>query len=132
MKTKTLKQVVIIPAAPEVVYDILLDEKILTSLHNAPATISKRAGGKFTLFNGYCEGKNLRLEKGKLIEQEWRFEEAEWPVNHFSTCTFQLRKVKQGTKLTLSQKGIPASIQPRIREGWITFYWYPMIQYVLA
>src|SRR6185295_18027293 len=91
MKTKTIKQTITFSTTPEKLYDMLLSGKTMSSIHVAKTTMSKRANGKFTVFDGYCHGFNIELDPGKKIVQAWHFKEEEWPDDHFSECTFLLQ-----------------------------------------
>ena len=66
-ETKTIKQIILIPATPEEVYDALIDEKKHAEFTGAKAKIDPKIGGKFTAWDGYIFGKNLELVKGKKI-----------------------------------------------------------------
>jgi activator of HSP90 ATPase len=131
MKTKTIKETVIFPAPPEKVYELLLNSKELTVMHGAKTTMSKKPNGKFSVFDGYCHGYNIDLVENKKIEQAWHFKEEGWPEEHYSICTFTLRPVAKGTKLVLTQKGVPAHKFESLQAGWKTYYWYPLLQYLL-
>jgi activator of HSP90 ATPase len=131
MKTKTIKQTVTFPAPPEKVYSLLLDARKLTSIHGAKASMSKKPKGKFSVFDGYCHGYNMELLENKKIEQAWIFQEDGWPEDHYSVCTFLLEPSKSGTKLVFTQKGVPEHKYEAIKDGWKTYYWYPMLQHFL-
>lgn len=76
-KVTTIRQKIIIPAAPNAVYEAFMDAKKHSAFTGSKATSDARAGGKFTAWDGYISGKNLELEKGKRIVQEWKT--TEWP-----------------------------------------------------
>jgi len=92
--------------------------------------MNRRPNGKFTVFDGYCHGYNIELKENKSIEQGWHFNEEGWPDNHFSICLFFLEKSPAGTKLTFTQKGVPESVSQSLKEGWYTYYWNPVRQYL--
>jgi activator of HSP90 ATPase len=131
MKTKTIRQTVTFPATPEKVYALLLDGRKLTAIHGTKATISRKPKGKFSVFDGYCHGYNIALEENRKIEQAWVFREAGWPEDHYSNCTFRLEPLNPGTKLVFTQKGVPEDTYQALKVGWKTYYWNPMLQYVL-
>src|SRR5689334_13118284 len=77
-KTKTIKQSEFISGVKaEEVYSALLDARNHAAFTGAAATGSGRVGSKFTAWDGYISGKNLELEPGKRIVQEWLT--TEWP-----------------------------------------------------
>jgi len=71
MKLATIKQRIIIPADPEEVYEAFMDARRHSDFTGSKATCNPKVGGRFTAWDGYISGKNLELEKGKRIVQEW-------------------------------------------------------------
>ena len=80
LKTTTITQKVVIPASPEEVYDAFMDAKKHSAFTGAKATSDAKVGGEFSAWDGYITGKNLELEKGKRIVQEWIT--TEWPEGY--------------------------------------------------
>ncbi len=76
--------------------------------------------------DGYITGKNLELVPDKRIVQAWRPEEECWPSDHWSTVSFSLRPLKNGTKLTFVHTGVPVECGDRFDSGWRDYYWEPM------
>ena len=92
------------------------------------AEIDAKVGGEFTAWDGYIMGRNLDLEKGKKIVQEWRT--TEWPENSPpSRLEIVLKKIKGGTELTLNHTDVPDEQAEDYRKGWIDFYWEPLKKY---
>ena len=94
----------------------------------APASISNKEGGRFSVFGDYATGKNLELVPGKKIVQTWRADN--WPEDAESIVTFEMEEMKVGTKLTFTQTGVPASDHESIKQGWIDYYWNPMKKFL--
>lgn len=69
---KTIRQTVNLDAPPHVVFGALLDSKKHSAFTGDTARISRKVGGTFSTFGGYATGKNLRIEKDKVIVQSWR------------------------------------------------------------
>lgn len=124
MKTKSIRQTVNIPADPQAVFDALMDSRKHSAFTGDTARISRKVGGKFSAYGGYCHGVNIKLMKSKKIVQTWRA--SDWPEGHFSKATFDLRKTKSGTKLMFTQSGVPANQLKSTKKGWTEFYWEPM------
>lgn len=124
MKTKTIKQGVMLPATPAAVYKYLMDSKLHSKFTGDIAKISKKVGGKFSAFGGYITGKNLILQPGKKIVQAWHG--SDWPKGHISEVTFLLKKAKNGTKLMFTHKGVPVNDFKDKVSGWKKFYWEPL------
>jgi len=131
MKTKTIKQTITFPTSPEKLYSLLLDSKKMSAIHGGKTSMTKRANGKFTVFDGYCHGFNIELLEGKKIVQAWNFKETGWPEDHFSVCTFLLEPSPKGTKLTFTQTGVLATNYEALKEGWRTYYWEPIKAFLM-
>jgi activator of HSP90 ATPase len=129
LKTKTISQKVVIPSAsPEEVYDVLMDSEKHTAVTGSAASIDPKVGGKFTAWDGYIFGKNLELERGKKIVQEWMT--TEWPESYSpSLLKLTFTKVKDGTEITVVHSNVPADDAAAYDKGWYEFYWDPMKLY---
>ncbi len=121
---KTIRQSVTVHAAPAAVYETLLDSKRHSRLTGGKASISRKVGGRFSAFDGYAEGVNLELQRGKKIVQSWRA--SDWPANHYSKATFALKKVPGGTRLRFTQTSVPNNQYASVKQGWIDYYWTPL------
>ncbi len=126
MKTKNIKQTVTFSAKPEEVYELLMNAKKHSDFTGSEVKMSKRPNGKFTTYDGYCNGYNIELEDGKKIVQAWHFAEDGWDDEHFSICTFAFAKAGKGTKLSFTQTGIPVHKAKALSDGWKQYYWEPM------
>ena len=124
MKTKTLRQSATFGATPHEVYEMLMDSRKHSKFTGGKASISRRIGGKFTVYGDYIQGINLELVPNKKIVQSWRG--SDWPRGHDSKVTFSLRRIKRGTRLTFRQSGLPEKFYKDISQGWRDFYWKPM------
>jgi len=122
--TKSIRQTAQFKAAPHAVYEALMDSRQHGELTGGKARISRRVGGRFSVYDGYATGVNLKLVPDKEIVQTWRAED--WPEGHFSRVQFKLARTGTGTKLTFVQSGVPARHYAEIKQGWIDFYWKPM------
>ena len=121
---KTIKQKIIFKATPEDVYEALMDSKKLSKFTGNKAVISRRVGGKFTCYDGSLSGETIELVANKRIVQRWRSDD--WPEGHYSTATFEMKKIKEGTELRFTQEDVPDDKYDGINQGWIDFYWEPM------
>jgi activator of HSP90 ATPase len=126
-KTTIIKQVVLIPASPDEVYEALMDEKKHAEFTGAKAKIDPKVGGKFSAWDGYIFGKNLKLVKGKLIVQEWKT--TEWPDYPPSEVEFSLKKKGNGTEITMVHIKVPSEQADSYEQGWFEFYWEPLKKY---
>ena len=123
---KNIRQTVTLKAAPHEVYEILMDQKKHAKLVGSEASISRKSGGKFVIYGGDVEGKNLELVPDQKIVQTWRYND--WPAGHYSMITFQLAPTANGARLTFTQTDIPEDKYEDIKQGWIDYYWTPLKQ----
>jgi len=124
----TIRDSVAIPATPDEVYDAYMDPKKHSKFTGSKATGDAKVGGKFTAWDGYISGKNLTLEKGKRIVQEWKT--TEWPEGYPpSKLELTFKKVKGGTEVTMVHSDVPAEQADDYRQGWTDFYWKPLKEF---
>lgn len=125
--TITVKQTIFIPAKSTEVYDALMDPKKHSAFTGSKATCQAKVGGKFTAWDGYVSGKNLKLQKGERVIQEWKT--IEWPRNYPPSILLFTFKKKSGTELTMVQSKVPAKQANSYRQGWKDAYWNPLKKY---
>jgi len=123
LKTTTVKQKIMLQALPDEVYDALLDSRIHSEFTGSKATGEAKVGAEFTAWDGYISGKNLELERGKRIVQEWVT--TEWP----SRLEFTLMKVDGKTELKMVHSDIPTDQEEGLKQGWTDYYWEPLKRY---
>lgn len=128
MKTKTIRQRMLIKASPHDVYETLMDSRKHSRLIGAPASLSRKEGGKFSAYDGDVSGVNLELKPDQKIVQQWRINTDGWPEGHYSKAKFTIEEVDGGTQLTFTQTGVPEQSYDDIRQGWYDYYWTPMQQ----
>ncbi len=111
-------------ASPHDVYEALMDSKKHSKFTGAKANISRDTGRKFTAYDGYIEGVNVKLITDKKIVQKWHG--SDWPDEHYSIATFELKKSGKGTKLIFTQTDVPEEHYELINKGWVEHYWDKM------
>jgi activator of HSP90 ATPase len=124
MKTKTIRQTVVFKATPTQVYDMIMDTRKHQSLSGEEARISKKVGGRFTVWGSHISGINLVLKPGERIVQAWRA--TGWWPDYYSIAIFDIQRVERGTKLRFTQIGVPPNRYSGHYRGWIETYWTPM------
>lgn len=128
VEKETIRQKITVPAEPKEVYDAFVDAKKHSSFTGSKATGDGRVGGKFTAWDGYISGKNIELEPGKRILQEWVT--SEWPEGFPpSRLELALKKTKGGTEISMVQSDVPREHADELKEGWTEFYWKPLKAY---
>lgn len=123
MKMKSIRQSATFNELPEKIYDIIMDEKKHSAFTGSNVRMSTELNGTFSVFDGYCNGYNMELVRGKKIVQAWRFEEEGWPDGHFSICSFEFDREGDKTKLRFLQTDVPASKVESLKKGWKQYYW---------
>jgi activator of HSP90 ATPase len=127
-KVRTIVQKVTIPATPDQVYDAFMEPKKHSEFTNTETKGSQEVGGNISASDGYITAKNIELEKGKKIVQEWTT--SEWPEGYPpSILKLELREVAGGTELTMTHSNVPEEQADDYAEGWMEYYWNPMIEY---
>jgi activator of HSP90 ATPase len=101
-----------------------MDSETHSKFTGDAAEIGKNEGDKFSAFSGYATGKNIKLEKDKLIEQTWRA--SDWPDGHYSIIKITLESQKNGTLLIFEQTDVPKDFFSDISDGWNEYYWKPL------
>lgn len=120
--TTRLRQSVLVHAPPREVYDALLDATTLSRVFGQTVQASAAKGGEFHLF-GRIHGANLEVSRGKRLVQSFRYASPEWPMEHLSKVTVQLRPVPDGTRIILDHSNIPAPCLAAVAEHWRDHLW---------
>ena len=128
--TKTIEQTATFKASPHDVYELLMDSEKHTKFTGAKAIISRDIGGAFTAYDGALSGTILELAPDSKIVKSWRGSGDGWVEGHFSTATFTLEAVGNETRLTFVQTGVPEGEHESISNGWQTYYWPKMKEFL--
>jgi activator of HSP90 ATPase len=128
IRTTSITQKIILSATPEEVYEALLNPKNHSEFTGNKATGKSVIGAKFTAWDGYIIGKNLKLQKGKHIVQQWST--TDWPKGYPpSKLEIILKKVEDKTELIMIHSNVPVEQEEELKQGWIDFYWEPLKSY---
>jgi activator of HSP90 ATPase len=128
LKTKVIKQKVVIPASPAEVYDAFIDARKHSAFTGGKATCNPKVGGKISAWDGYISGKNLKLVVGKRIQQEWIT--TDW-IDGYPASILDLSFTKKGsgTELTMIHSNVPAALASSFATGWKDHYWTLLKKY---
>lgn len=110
---KTFKKYILLPAPPEEVYLGLTKAQSIQLWTGAEVEFEEEVGTEFSFWDGDIVGKNLELEPGKKIVQQWYFGEENEP----SIVTIKLHPDKKGTSLEFVQTNIPDEDFEEFTEG---------------
>jgi len=126
MKTRTIRQSVTFKATPHEVYESLMDSRRHAKFTGGSCSISRKVGGRLSVYDGYITGENVELIPDKKIVQLWKPEEDCWPPDYYSRVTFLLKPTEKGTRLVFTQTGVPVRCGDRFDMGWREHYWAKM------
>ena len=109
---------------PKALYDLYMNAKKHTIATAAPATITAKAGAKFSAHGGYITGENIYLEKDAMIVQTWRG--ADWDKKEQdSIFIIRLEPKGKNTILHAIHSNVPDKAAEGINKGWHSHYWEP-------
>lgn len=108
-------------AAPQSIYEALLDSKQFAAFSGAPAEIDPKAGGAFSMFGGMIVGRNIELVSNQRIVQAWR--PTHWEPGFYSIVKFDLKPQGPETILVLDHRGFPEGEYDSLTSGWNEHYW---------
>ncbi len=126
----SLHQEIELQAAPQRIFDLLLDAKLFAAFTGMPATIDPKPGGAFSTFGGLIEGRNIEILAAQRLVQAWR--PTSWEAGVYSIVHFELKQNGAGTTLTLDHTGFPAGDFDHLDRGWHMRYWDPMKKYLAS
>jgi activator of HSP90 ATPase len=124
----SLHQEIELKAAPQRIYEILLDSKQFAAFTGMPATIDTAAGGAFSMFGGMIVGRNVELIPNQRIVQAWR--PTHWGPGVYSIVKFELKPQGRGAILILDHWGFPQGDYDSLFSGWNSHYWKPLKKYL--
>ena len=120
----SLHQELELNAAPQRVYDLLLDAKGFSAFSGDTAEVTPTAGQAFSLFGGRITGRNVELVPPERIVQAWR--SASWGPGVYSVVRFGLTARSGKTLLLLDHTGFPEGLGEDLAAGWREHYWEPL------
>lgn len=120
-----------LPATPERVIDMLLDEQQLRRWTGEEAVIDRKQGGKISLLEGWITGEIKNLGDTELVcawrTQEWSSEMAD------SEVKYKLVKDTEGTKIFLEHNNLPTQEEmDKHAEYWEDQFFGLMEEYLWA
>jgi len=126
----TIHQTLLFSTSALDLYNCLLDERIHSSFTGAEAKITDKENDTFTAWDGYIEGKNIVLERGKKIVWKWKANEEAWPEGHWSEVVFILSDNAEGAQLEMIHSFVPDALTESLSKGWHEYYWEPLRFYL--
>lgn len=114
---------------PKALYELYMNSKKHSKTTGAPAKMSKKEGGEFSVHDNYITGKNLKLIENQFIMQTWRTKE--WAETEpDSIFIINLEKKGKNTILHAIHMNVPDQFADSIDKGWYAHYWEPWKLYL--
>jgi activator of HSP90 ATPase len=130
-QTRTsLHQEIEFKAAPQRIYEVLLDSKQFAAFTGLSAEIDPKAGGAFKTFGGLIVGRNVELIPNERIVQAWR--PTHWDPGVYSIVKFELKPQGSGSIVILDHTGFPEGEYAHLNEGWSLRYWEPLKKFLAS
>lgn len=126
MNLTSIKQKVLFNCSAALLYRVLLNSELHGKVVSDDAFIEDSVGASFDIYHGYITGLNVELIPSKKIVQKWRANELEWPENHFSLLSIELKDYDGKCELKLVQENLPIAVAESILKGWTDYYWEPL------
>lgn len=104
-------------ASPGKVMELLSDTETVTEWSGAETLIEKRPGGKFVMFDGWVEGKILKITDSELA---YTWKPSSWPEEVSpSEVYYTLTAERKGTRVVLEHTRFPNSKEMEDHKiGW--------------
>ena len=129
MNKKTITKIYKIHASRDSVWQSLTNSgDIAVWSEDTNVTMNDQVGTLFSLWSGEITGKNIEIDPGQKLVQEWR--SGDWKEDTISTVTFTLTEKDGYVEVTLVHEGIPEVAIPSIDDGWDAYYMEPLKAYV--
>jgi activator of HSP90 ATPase len=128
MMMKAIQQSARFPVSPNQLFETYLDSKKHSAATGGPARMSRKAGGKFTAWNGQLRGRNLLIVPGRLIVQAWRSVNFK-PSDPDSILVLRFSRAPGGSQVDLVHANVAAQDHAGVTLGWHKYYWGPWKKY---
>jgi len=119
-----VQQVFFENASSHEIYEMLMDSAKLAKFTKTKCEMGRGVGSEFELFDGQITGKTVELVTDAKIVQKMRFHD--WPPNHHSTVTIEIKRVAGGTDLVFSQTSVPVDKYRAVVDNWEKNIWRKM------
>lgn len=117
-------------ATPGRLYELFMDSTKHSAATGMRAKMSRKAGGKWTAFDGTLSGRNLILIPNQMIVQTWRsthFKKGD--PDSILVVTFE-KALSGGARVEVFHVGVPEHDHKGVTEGWVKYYWEPWRKYL--
>ena len=127
--TKPIVQSMTFKASLEELFAMFTDSKKHSAATGAKASVSAKAGTKWTAFGGMLLGRNLAVVPSKMIVQAWRA--SHWQESDLdSILILNFSQAPGGGRVDMVHAGVPQHDHKGVTKGWPQYYWVPWKAYL--
>ena len=126
--TEAIEVSTLLPVTPQRLYEAWLDGDEHGKFSGGIAEVDPRVGGRYSAWDGYITGVTLELQPPRRILQSWRTSDFP-PGSPDSRLEVLMKEEADGTRLTLRHTDIPDGQGEDYRQGWLDYYFEPMMAY---
>jgi activator of HSP90 ATPase len=119
-----IKQSVSLLAPADALFAAYLDPDLHAAITGSPVVISKKAGSRFSAFEGALSGTMLSIVEPDLIVQSWR-SSAFNRDDGDSTLILLFRQNGDRGRIELTHLDVPDHDYDGVSNGWRRYYWTP-------
>ena len=117
-------------ASIEEVIELLTDEDLIEAWSGGSSLIEKFEGGKFIMFDGWVEGKMMKITDDELA---YTWKPSDWGEDTPpSSVHYKLAKDFDGTNIVLEHRGFPDKKQMESHKSGWTEHFFGLIEAYLA
>ncbi len=121
---QTIRMAAKLPASPDRLFDMYLDQELHAAFTGAAVRIAPRVGAEFRAFNNALSGQILFLVPKRLIVQSWRA--SHWSQKDLdSTLILTFWPEADGARIELVHVNIADHDFAGVSQGWERYYWTP-------
>lgn len=128
LNMKTIKQNYLLNGNSKEIYDFIINPRKFGKITGNKASNAGKEGGKFSAYDGYVFGENIKLFPGRKIVQKWTIEDLE---GKFLDLTINLKeKNKKQTEVEMVVENVPDEFYEDLNALFIEIYWEPIKDYL--
>jgi uncharacterized protein YndB with AHSA1/START domain len=125
---ETIKISGVFPVNAKKIYDAWLNSAEHSEFTGGKAEIRPVAGSKFSAWDNYITGSNVKLQPYGRIVQSWRTTDFPQSAGD-SRLEILFEKANGGSRVTIIHTNIPDGQAKEYEKGWKKYYLKPMKKY---
>lgn len=119
-----------VAATPDQLMELLTNADLIGDWSGGEALVEKREGGKFVMFDGWVEGKILKISADELA---YTWKPSNWnEETRPSEVYYKLEKEGSGTRVLLQHNNFPNKEEmENHKQGWSEHFFGPIEAYLV-